>query len=278
MIFIAIVLFVVGFYLPYWISKKSVSESRQEISWKQALFELSGLLTCLVLSFVLSSITIFSSGKKYLLNKDVLFGIEGNELIEKWGFMDGDKIIRINGEEVVKFSDITLTLINSDKDPIVDIQRNGASKTITLNSISLISELIDANMPTGPFAPKNKEQLEYTQTSGRLSDVFNSYQSQIRLFAQFLPFSEKPYGGYLSIGEIKDYRGYSFLLSSCLLLLVFISLLPLPGFNLGNSLIVIIQKVSKRQYDPKRLKRLRRIFQSVFVVFILLSIITIYFE
>ena len=271
---VALLIFILSFYLPYWITRKKRSESRSEISWRQAFFELSPLLTCFVFSFVLILIITLTGSKKYLLNKDAVYGIESNQLVEKWGFLDGDKILRINGEEVVKFYDITLTLINSDDDPIVEIERNQTLQTITLNSASFLSELMEAGSNHATFIPKNPELLNFTKESYSFSDGIKSYKLQFRLFSQFLPFSEQEKsGGYLTLSEIRSKSGYLYLLSLCLVFLGLMSLIPLPGFSLGNSLVVIVQKVGKKQFDQKLLQRLRIFFQGIFLILFFLFLV-----
>lgn len=272
---VALLIFILSFYFPYWIARKKRSESRAEITRKQVFFELSPVLTCFVFSFVLIVIITLTGSKKHLLNKDAIYGIESNQLIEKWGFLEGDKILKINGEEVMKFYDITLTLINSEDDPVVEIERNQSIQTITLNSTFLLSELMEAGSNHPTFIPKNPELLNFTKESYSFSDGITSYTSQFKLFSQFLPSSNgyENSGRYLTLSEIRSQSGYLYLLSFCLIFFGLISLIPLPGFALGNSLVVVIQKVGNKQFNQKLLQRVRIFFQGIFLLLLLIFLV-----
>ncbi len=282
MLILSILIYLIGARIPYWITKRKKSISQHEISLKQAIFEFSGMLTCLLLSIILTFGLTFSHEKQYLLNKDAIYGIQGNSFTSQLGFEDGDKILQINDEEIVKFSDINLLLLNSDVDPKIKIERNNSVKEMVINSVDVISAFVDSKNKTigGVFMPKQFDQLTYTSESQGFSDVLKSYQSQYKFIRTIVPISqpdEKGMGGFFSIGQIKDIRGYLFLCSSLLLLIVFLQLLPLPGFDLGNSMLVIYQKVSKKEIDQQKLQRLRRIFQVVVIAILLTLLVRVYF-
>lgn len=272
MFFISLLIYAIGFYLPSWITKKKVSQLRDENSWRQVFFELSGLITCFVFSFIIILILTFSVKEKYLLNKDLLYGIKTNELSKSWGFQDGDKIITINKKEVINFSDIMSDLLKASDKIEVKIERNDSIKIISLENSQIITDLFDSDRMTRPFLPKNVDKLVFRERSKKFADAIDVYKNQGKLISQFSPFSDSGYqgsGSFMSIQKINDFRGYMFLLSLGLFVLGWISFIPLPGFGLGNSIIVIIQKTTKKKIDQKKLKVLRILFQSIFIALLL---------
>ena len=272
MIFISLLIYVIGFYLPSWITRKKVSQLRDENSWRQVFFELSGLITCFLFSFIIILVLTFSIKEKYLLNKDVVFGIKTNELSQSWGFQDGDKIVSINKKEVVNFSDIVIDMILSPENIEVKIDRNDSLQIISLENSKVVTGLHKSNKLNNPFLPKNVDKLVFSERSKSFADAIDTYKTQGKMLSQFLPFSNSGYkgsGGFVALGKINDFRGYMYLLSFGLFILGWISFIPLPGFGVGNSMIVIVQKISKKRFNQKKLKMLRIVFQSIFIAVLL---------
>jgi membrane-associated protease RseP (regulator of RpoE activity) len=281
MIFIALLIYTIGYFVPSWITKKSIKELRAENTWKQAFFELSGLITCFVISFVVILILTFSTKEEFLLNKDAIYGIECNDLCKSWGFQDGDKILKINEKKIVRFSDITITMINSPDSTNVEVERNDLPMVLSLNDHDILTDIMNNGTSDPIFSPRYFEKLTLTKKTKSFNDVSYLYKSHFKLIDQFFPFGTSDYkgkGGFLTVKETGDIRVYLYYLSFSLFLLGYISLLPLPGFGLGNSVLVIAQKVRKKTLNQRKLKILRIIFQSIFIGILLILFIQIYFQ
>ena len=97
--------------------------------WKRALIVVAGPMANFLLSIVLFAGVYSIVGKQYI--EPVISGVVTNGAAEKAGLQAGDKIISIDGEKVVSFSDIPRLI--SDKQGVevsVKIERNGEHRII----------------------------------------------------------------------------------------------------------------------------------------------------
>ncbi len=105
-------------------------EFRSKKAWQRLLIMIGGVLVNFILAFLIYIATLFVFGEKYLPTSEV-DGIWVDSLGTEFGFENGDKIVSVNDEEVVKFSEIFPKLILSS-DKSLQIERDGKMQTITL--------------------------------------------------------------------------------------------------------------------------------------------------
>ena len=73
---------------------------RAKPAWQRFLVMVAGVVMNLLTAIVIYCAVCFTWGDSYLANEDVKWGYDFNEAAEELGFVDGDKLLSINGEKV----------------------------------------------------------------------------------------------------------------------------------------------------------------------------------
>lgn len=121
-------------------------EFRSKPAWQRLIIMLGGVFVNFVLGIFIYIMLMYTYGEKYLPNENVKDGVwVQDSLATEIGLKNGDKIISIDGNEVRKFSDITIGLINGNA---YTIERNGKKITNEL-PIDFISKLVDRGKDAG---------------------------------------------------------------------------------------------------------------------------------
>ncbi len=83
-------------------------EFRSKPAWQRLIVMLGGVIMNIFLGIFISIILIFSYGEPFISKEEAnKHGLFPTELGEELGFQLGDKVLKINGEDYEKFSDIT---------------------------------------------------------------------------------------------------------------------------------------------------------------------------
>ncbi|MBP6557476.1 MAG: RIP metalloprotease RseP [Flavobacterium sp.] len=156
-------------------------EFRSKPAWQRLIIMLGGVTVNFILAFIIYIGMTFFYGEKYITNSDVKDGIwVQNKELENIGIKTGDKLVAIDGKEIVKFEPSVNMDVLMAKTVVVN--RNGAEKSIAIPN-NFIGKFIDEDkkglialrMPfvVGGFADdsKNKEQL-------KPKDIFVSVNGQ----------------------------------------------------------------------------------------------------
>jgi len=115
-------------------------EFRSKPAWQRLIIMLGGVFVNFVLGIIIYICLMWGYGEKFLPNDSVQDGVwTQGELAKEIGLQNGDKILTIDGEEIRKFSEITVGFINGNN---FTIERNGEiiDKKLPIN---FISKLID---------------------------------------------------------------------------------------------------------------------------------------
>ena len=175
------------------------------------------------------------------------------------GLKEGDRIVSINGKKTSTYDIFALELqVNSGKKINLEVNRNGK-----IENVSISPKMVKENGTTTPrygFALNDKVE------KGFFASVKYAFSKTISLIHQmiltvyylitgtigFKSFSG-PVGIYNIVGQAKD-SGFWALISLTALLSInvgFINLLPLPAFDGGRLLFIIIEKISGKKLNPK---------------------------
>ena len=98
----------------------------------------AGVVMNLLTAIVIYCAVCYVWGDSYLANEDVKWGYEFNEAAEELGFVDGDKILSINGEQIDNVALIVNSLLLTDGDCTVMVERDGISEELVLKMEDLI--------------------------------------------------------------------------------------------------------------------------------------------
>ena len=129
-------------------------EFRSKPAWQRLIIMLGGVFVNFVLGIFIYIMLMYSYGEKYLPNENVTDGVwVQDSLAISLGLQNGDKILSVDGEEIKKFSDITIEFINGNN---YTIERNGLviEKELPVDFIDqLISRGKNAGMIVRPRSP-----------------------------------------------------------------------------------------------------------------------------
>ncbi len=265
MIILAILIQQIGHFLPSWITKIKIKELRAQLKWRQFFFELSGFSTVFLLAFLIITIQTISTKSTYLLNKDAIYGVNCSPLAKEIGFKDGDKILTINGKSIHKFSEITIAILQAENAK-VKLLRNHHELFIETNDIFIKKLLQQIHIKL--FTPRLKpidstlaktKPLQITKSTNGLKEVFLNFKLYIKQAYSIVNLTKNQITDIRgrAIIKITDFKSFIASLAVRLIAIGLITLIPLPGFELGNAIIAIIEKIRNKNFNPRIMKILR---------------------
>lgn len=106
-------------------------EFRSKPAWQRLIIMLGGVTVNFILAFIIYIGMAFAYGDMFVATADLKDGLLiENPVMQKAGFQTGDKILAIDGEQLVKFDNQMNIKIVMAKEVL--IERNGVIKTITM--------------------------------------------------------------------------------------------------------------------------------------------------
>ena len=129
-------------------------EMRGKPAWQRLIVMVAGVVMNAILAIVIYSGILCHWGESYYHNDDMTYGYLYSEEAEAFGFVDGDRIIAIDGEAVGEVSAIFERLLIVDHDLEVMVEREGEQKTLSLPLTELVA-MRERGGHVGFFAPNN---------------------------------------------------------------------------------------------------------------------------
>lgn len=175
------------------------------------------------------------------------------------GLQEGDRILKLNGKKTENYDIFALELqVNAGKTINLEVERDGEIKNVTITPKKVKEEgeevyrygfAINDEYKTGFLAAIS---YAFSKTISLL------YQMVLTIFYLFtgtigLKSFSGPVGIYNIVGQAAS-TGFWSLVSLTALLSInvgFINLLPLPAFDGGRILFIIIEKITGKKVDPK---------------------------
>ena len=114
-------------------------EFRSKPAWKRFLVLIAGVVMNVVLAVGIYIGICYAWGDAYFSNQDAKWGYNYNDAGHRLGFVDGDRIVSIDGEEVDNITEILNSLIITESDRTVVVERDGQEVTLTLPLEELIA-------------------------------------------------------------------------------------------------------------------------------------------
>ena len=104
-------------------------EFRSKPSWQRLIIMLGGVTVIFILAAVIYIFMAFSYGDSDIDAKSIKDGyLITNPLLIEFGLQTGDNITAINGQEIVKYSDLKKNLLSAQ---LVSFERDGESMSVT---------------------------------------------------------------------------------------------------------------------------------------------------
>ncbi len=282
MIFIAILIHVLGNLSPKWILKENFEKGRNNYSWNSSFLKLSGLLTSFLFTLILISTLTLTSKDKFIENNKAIYGLEYSETMKKLGFEDGYQIVSINDQEIDRVSNIIKRIVLETGDAKVLVSKNNTVKELILTDGDKLTIMqsrdlkhIKAKMQPDTILSKDFEKVKMTVTNFGVIKIFETFGmmwKQVILLISPRTSAYNQIGGFVTISQVQDFRGYLFILALSSMFIGILNFLPLPGFSIGNLVISVIENSKKKHFNKKIMNVLRIISISLVIAFILINI------
>lgn len=107
-------------------------EFRSKPAWQRLIVMLGGVTVNAILGILIIALSLTYYGDEYMPNANVKHGIHAYPLGKKVGFMDGDKIVSVNGKTIEKFNDALNPDAILQKGTKYVVNRNGEMVNIAI--------------------------------------------------------------------------------------------------------------------------------------------------
>ena len=140
-------------------------EYRSKPAWQRLVIISGGIIVNLILGFAIYMMVAFVWGKTVLTNENLPAGFEVAEVMKSYGFNDGDKILKVNGDDIENVIDINKFLFLRDINSFTVERYNGSKENISIPEnigtimfengamnafVPLVPAVIDSIVPDSP--------------------------------------------------------------------------------------------------------------------------------
>ena len=172
-------------------------EFRAKPAWQRLIVMLGGIIVNVIVGILIFVILTYKNGNTYLAAKDAKYGIVAYDLAQSIGLRTGDKIIKVNGKEIIDFSEIHSSDVFLGNNSSYTIERNGKEEEIYIPN-NLVDKLADKKAvrqfidPIQPFKvgtvasgmPASKAGVKegdrITAVNGQPTQFYHQFQQVIR--------------------------------------------------------------------------------------------------
>ena len=143
-------------------------EFRSKPAWQRLIVMLGGVTVNIILGIFIFWILTVKYGETYIPNSEIKYGIVPGKIGLRIGLQPGDKITAINGQQVVRFDELTspkvllgntdLTVLRGDKILHVRVPGNLINDLSDFGIEQFISKLPRVKFAVGAVAPKSGAQ------------------------------------------------------------------------------------------------------------------------
>lgn len=126
-------------------------EFRTRPAWQRFFVMIGGVLFNFIFAILLYCTILFVWGKEYLRNEDAVYGIQVNELSERMGFCNGDRILAFDDEPVEDFFKLQADLLRSQASTAT-VLRGGDTLVLPIDP-ELLPEMMNTPGIFGLAAP-----------------------------------------------------------------------------------------------------------------------------
>ena len=145
-------------------------EFRSKPTWQRFIIMIGGVTVNLILGFLIYSMVLFVWGKNVVTVENLNSGFTVSESMKKIGFEDGDRILKIDGNDLEDQIQINNILVSRSVD-VVEVIRSNESREIINIPDNIGLEIISAGV--APFAPNANSVIDsvLTNSPADFSDI-----------------------------------------------------------------------------------------------------------
>ena len=107
-------------------------EFRSKPAWQRLIIMVGGVVVNFILGFAIYMMIAFVWGKNVFTNDNLPAGFEVAELVEQYGFKDGDRILQVDGKDLENIADINKHLFLRDVSSVRVEHYDGVRETIEI--------------------------------------------------------------------------------------------------------------------------------------------------
>lgn len=228
--------------------------------YKKLIIVLAGVINNFILGFVVLFIMALCYGS--YTTKPIIGEVSKDSACEKAGLKTGDKILKINGKSTRTWDDVTLTLTlaNNDKEQNLLIQtKDGVKKKITVTPKRVKDKKGNVSYAYGMGLDSTKHHgigNAFKYATSKFGSTFNSMIVTIKALVTGkigLGALSGPVGIYTIVGSQSKagLSGLLYLLAYLSINVGFINLIPFPAFDGYRAVIILIEKITGKEVNPK---------------------------
>ena len=132
-------------------------EFRSKPPWQRLIILIGGVTVNLILGFLIYSMVLFIWGKNVITAEDLNSGFTVSESMKKIGFEDGDRILKIDGNDLEDQIQINNILVSRSVD-VVEVIRSNESREIINIPENIGLEIISTGV--APFSPNRNSVID----------------------------------------------------------------------------------------------------------------------
>jgi regulator of sigma E protease len=192
-------------------------EFRSKPAWQRLIIMLGGVTVNFILAFIIYIGMTFFYGEKYIANSEVKDGVwVQNKELENVGIKTGDKLVAVDGKEIIKFEpSVNMDVLTAKT---VQVNRNGEEKTIAIPN-NFIGKFIDADKKglislRLPFVVGGFQDGSLNKDLVQPKDIFVSVNGQpLKYFDQLAPIATANKGKKVPAVVLRDNKETAVLVS-----------------------------------------------------------------
>jgi len=258
------------------------SKTRLQQAWVMS----AGVIMNMILAVLVYAAVSWSEGVVVPVNDEPVVGIVSEGLpADSVGIQPGDRIVQIDSEEVLTWSQMT-SLVHAHPGDTMSISWSRGNSIFTERVVPIVAKdvcdcrIIELGLigiapvveekEIGPFAALNNG---LAVTGNNVSKIYNSVCALVTGHA---PFSDL--GGPILIAQMAGKSARAGFLSLLLFTafisinLAFVNILPIPGLDGGHLLIILLEGIARRNFSVKARIRIQQIGMA-FLMLLILSVI-----
>ena len=177
-------------------------EFRSKPTWQRLIIMIGGVSVNVLLAFFIYAMILYTWGEQYLPTENAKYGIVTDSIGHSMGIQNGDKILRIDGKKVQRFSQIPGELILGDE---VTVLRNEEQITLPIDNLTKKAWIKKRNRAIVPRTPYDiglvTDNSEAKKGGLKVGDRLISINNQPMLFAdEFLVAFKQFKGDTINLG------------------------------------------------------------------------------
>jgi regulator of sigma E protease len=245
---------------------------RAKGGWKQIYFEMSGVIFDFIVAFLILTLVGLFTKERFLLNENIVYGLNFNQNSKNLGFENGDKILAVNDKLIIEYDDILEHITASKGEVRIGLKRENYDTVIVFSEKEKLDLIVDG---TPPFMPRlNADTVFNSRIDLVLNERQRSLSKSLALFPEAIKnmaglIAPQPGTGYAIPDKVTDLKSFFNLLGWFIIIIGFLNLLPIPRLDLGNALISIIETKRKTKFNPKRMRIVRYVCFGIFSVMVI---------